>query len=88
MTEIENFTHNMRAIRLRKRWSQTELAEASGLHIQTITRTECGNHVPRFDVILMICHALGEDVGLMCSCRYEMPKVGTRSIGKWRTDYE
>lgn len=39
--------------------TQSQLAEAIGVRVQTITRWECGKTVPRFDTALKSARVLG-----------------------------
>ena len=44
--------------RIRRGWTQTELARRSGVRLETISRIESGKHVPRREALLKIEHAL------------------------------
>jgi len=44
--------------RIRRGWTQTELARRSGLRLETISRIESGKHVPRQEALLKLERAL------------------------------
>lgn len=46
--------------RIRKGWTQTELARRSGVRLETISRIESGKHIPRQETLLKIERALSE----------------------------
>ncbi|MFB3890669.1 MAG: helix-turn-helix transcriptional regulator [Phycisphaerae bacterium] len=44
--------------RIRRGWTQTELARRAGVRLETISRIESGKHVPRQETLLKIERAL------------------------------
>jgi ribosome-binding protein aMBF1 (putative translation factor) len=46
------------ADRIRRGWTQTELARRSGVRMETISRIESGKHVPRQETLLKLERAL------------------------------
>jgi DNA-binding XRE family transcriptional regulator len=44
--------------RIRRGWTQTELARRSGVRLETISRIESGKHVPRHETLLKLDRAL------------------------------
>jgi DNA-binding XRE family transcriptional regulator len=44
--------------RIRRGWTQTELARRSGVRLETISRIESGKHVPRQETLLKLDRAL------------------------------
>jgi ribosome-binding protein aMBF1 (putative translation factor) len=44
--------------RIRRGWTQTELARRSGVRLETISRIEAGKHVPRQETLMKLDRAL------------------------------
>lgn len=44
--------------RIRRGWTQTELARRSGIRLETISRIESGKHIPRRETLLKLDRAL------------------------------
>jgi DNA-binding XRE family transcriptional regulator len=44
--------------RIRRDWTQTELARRSGVRLETISRIESGKHIPRQETLLKLHRAL------------------------------
>src|ERR1035437_10199663 len=44
--------------RIRRGWTQTELARRSGIRLETISRIESGKHAPRQETLLKLDRAL------------------------------
>lgn len=44
--------------RIRRGWTQTELARRSGVRLETISRIESGKHIPRQETLLKLDRAL------------------------------
>ena len=44
--------------RIRRGWTQTELARRSGIRLETISRIESGKHIPRQETLLKLDRAL------------------------------
>ena len=59
---IRQFGVNVRAVRHEKQWSQTRLAERSGLHWSYISRVERGVGNPRLINMARIAKALRVDL--------------------------
>ena len=53
------FGAQLRRKRDDKGWTQKELAEASGIHTNTIARLERGEHEPAWPLVLALAKALG-----------------------------
>lgn len=87
MRAMDFFASNVLALRLRKRWSQTELAEAAGVSLQTVCRMEQMARTPSLDIAWRITNALGGDLTSMCSEKYPIPDVSSSQIGKRRINY-
>ncbi|GGL89594.1 helix-turn-helix transcriptional regulator [Micromonospora yangpuensis] len=49
----------VRQLRLRRGWSQTQLAHAAGMTQSTVARFEAGGTVPTLPVLLRLAGALG-----------------------------
>jgi ribosome-binding protein aMBF1 (putative translation factor) len=46
--------------RIRRGWTQTELARRSGVRLETISRIESGKHIPRQETLLKLDRALAQ----------------------------
>ncbi|MGA2584239.1 MAG: helix-turn-helix transcriptional regulator [Tepidisphaeraceae bacterium] len=44
--------------RIRRGWTQTELARRSGIRLETISRIEAGKHIPRKETLIKLDRAL------------------------------
>jgi ribosome-binding protein aMBF1 (putative translation factor) len=44
--------------RIRRGWTQTELARRAGVRLETISRIESGKHIPRQETLLKLDRAL------------------------------
>jgi transcriptional regulator with XRE-family HTH domain len=44
--------------RIRRGWTQTELARRSGVRLETISRIDSGKHIPRRETLLKLDRAL------------------------------
>lgn len=44
--------------RIRRGWTQTELARRSGVRLETISRIESGKHIPRQETLMKLDRAL------------------------------
>jgi ribosome-binding protein aMBF1 (putative translation factor) len=44
--------------RIRRGWTQTELARRSGVRLETISRIESGKHIPRQETLVKLDRAL------------------------------
>ncbi len=53
------FGAQLRLRRDEKGWTQKQLAEASGIHTNTIARLERGEHEPAWPLVLALAKALG-----------------------------
>jgi transcriptional regulator with XRE-family HTH domain len=49
---------NIKKLRKKRGWSQTELAEKIGSHLSHINRLETGKYQPSLDVLKKLAHAL------------------------------
>lgn len=56
---LQRFGSRVRELRKARGWTQEELAEASDLHENYISRLETGNQEPGLFVILRLCRAFG-----------------------------
>lgn len=52
------FADNLRVRRIKKRWSQKQLAEASGVGVDAISKYECCNCSPTLESIVKLSTAL------------------------------
>ncbi|MCL8268797.1 helix-turn-helix domain-containing protein [Leptospira weilii] len=59
-TEIlaEKLGNNIRSLRSKKGWSQSELADKVGSHLTHINRIENGKYLPSLDTIVLLAEAL------------------------------
>jgi transcriptional regulator with XRE-family HTH domain len=55
------FGSRLRELRDEKGWTQKQLAEAAGIHVNTIARLERGEHEPAWPLVLAMTKALGVD---------------------------
>ena len=78
----EVFAGNLRAQRARLRMSQQDLADASGVNVQSIQTYECEQAVPSVEKACMLADALG--IGLNDLAGYEPPTMAGREEGRWR----
>ena len=53
----------LRYIRIEKGWTQRDVAETSGVTVQTISHIERGKHPPRLETMLKISKALAVELG-------------------------
>jgi len=59
------FAANVKTLRLRKNWTQAELAERLGVHRITIIRIESGVHQPLFSEACLMADLLGVSIAEM-----------------------
>jgi ribosome-binding protein aMBF1 (putative translation factor) len=52
--------------RIKRGWTQTELARRSGVRLETISRIEAGKHCPRQETLLKLDRALLGKAGVKC----------------------
>ncbi|WOT13155.1 helix-turn-helix transcriptional regulator [Leptospira interrogans] len=59
-TEIlaEKLGNNIRSLRSKKGWSQSELADKVGAHLTHINRIENGKYLPSLDTVVLLAEAL------------------------------
>lgn len=53
------FGDAFRELRLRREWTQLELAVNTNVGVRTVTRLESGKHFPRADRLEKLCRGLG-----------------------------
>ena len=58
----ESFGERLWALRITRGWTQTELAEAAGISITTVTHLETGKVAPRLGTVRKLARALGLSV--------------------------
>jgi len=68
--------------RLRRGWTQTELARRSGVRLETISRIESGKHAPRQETLLKIDGALASKKGDGMSFAQIRAAAAKASIGR------
>ena len=61
----ETICRELKAARLRRGWSQTEVGQQAGLPQTHISGIETGRIVPRFDTLLDLVRVLGMDLVLV-----------------------
>ena len=72
----------VRTFRIKRGWSQAQLAEKSGVTRQTINSLEKGRSVPSLRLALRLGQALGKPVAeLICLERIELAPPATASEG-------
>jgi transcriptional regulator with XRE-family HTH domain len=65
MTE-NYFADRLRELREAKGWSQQELGDRAGLHMQTVSRFERGTLKPTWENVLALADILGVDCRAFC----------------------
>jgi transcriptional regulator with XRE-family HTH domain len=58
---------NLKRLRKKKRWSQTQLAEHIGSHLSHINRIETGKYNPSLDVVQKLAKALDVTIDYLVS---------------------
>lgn len=66
MFDKETFATNLKVERMKHRWSQIDLAKASGVSLGSIARYETSENVPTLDTALQIARALGCSIDALC----------------------
>ena len=61
----ETFAHRLKVARAEARMSQAELAEASGVDVNSIARYEMGSVTPGLDKAYALAVALGTDLNAL-----------------------
>ena len=74
-----DFGEALREARKRMGWSQSELAERSGVHLNTVSQVERGGADPRLSTLLALGHTLG--VELNVSINGMPPSDGSTQVG-------
>lgn len=64
LIEPNEIIEDLRAERIRKGWSKSYLAERAGVHPNSISDWERGDHVPPFDKVIVWARALGYELEL------------------------
>jgi transcriptional regulator with XRE-family HTH domain len=62
----DHFPGRLRELREAMGWSQSELAERAGLHLQTVSRFERGTLKPTWEAVLALAGPLGVDCLAFC----------------------
>jgi transcriptional regulator with XRE-family HTH domain len=70
----DHFPARLRELREAMGWSQQELAERVGLHMQTVSRFERGMLKPTWEVVLTLAEALGVDCRAFCQAPAAPPQ--------------
>nr|WP_235592152.1 helix-turn-helix domain-containing protein [Leptospira noguchii] len=75
-TEIlaEKLGTNIRSLRSKKGWSQTELAEKIGVHLTHINRIENGKYLPSLDTVVLLADALESSLDILVNGSTESSK--------------
>ncbi|WP_347814679.1 helix-turn-helix domain-containing protein [Leptospira noguchii] len=75
-TEIlaEKLGTNIRSLRSKKGWSQTELAEKIGVHLTHINRIENGKYLPSLDTVVFLADALESSLDILVNGSTESSK--------------
>jgi transcriptional regulator with XRE-family HTH domain len=76
----DHFAGRLRELREAMGWSQQELGERVGLHMQTVSRFERGTLMPTWAVVLALAEALGVDCLAFC----QQPAAPAESRGPGR----
>ncbi len=74
----ERFAHNLTKLREARKWTQKDLARASGVSRRTISRYEWGGVKPRAATLIKLADALG--------CTVELLWTGRESPGRERAE--
>jgi transcriptional regulator with XRE-family HTH domain len=78
---LDAVSERIRAVRVAKCWSQEELAAASGLSRDAISRIERGDRQPSLDALARIATALGVTLAMLVDVSQPLPRKGT-SVGR------
>ena len=76
------FGAKLRAMRDAKGWTQKEMADAAGLHPNTVARLERGEHEPTWPLVLKFAQALGVDCTAFTGGEPDPPPKGGESTSK------
>ena len=60
---LQSIAANVRALRLRRRWTQEQLAEAANLETRYVQTLESGRANPSAAVLMVVAEALGVAMG-------------------------
>jgi transcriptional regulator with XRE-family HTH domain len=71
-----DFGDALRAARKRAGWSQTELAQRSGVHLNTVSQVERGSADPRLSTL----QALGAILGLSLRVDLAFPSIASTGV--------
>ncbi|MDI7219542.1 helix-turn-helix domain-containing protein [Leptospira santarosai] len=70
----EKLGTNIRSLRSKKGWSQTELADKVGAHLTHINRIENGKYLPALDTVVLIAEALESSLDILVNGSTETSK--------------
>lgn len=75
-TEIlaEKLGTNIRSLRSKKGWSQSELADKIGVHLTHINRIENGKYLPSLDTVVLLAEALESSLDILVNGSTESSK--------------
>ncbi|EPE82870.1 DNA-binding helix-turn-helix protein [Leptospira noguchii str. 1993005606] len=75
-TEIlaEKLGTNIRSLRSKKGWSQSELADKVGVHLTHINRIENGKYLPSLDTVVLLAEALESSLDILVNGSTESSK--------------
>lgn len=81
-----DFGGALRAARKRVGWSQSELAQKSGVHLNTVSQVERGNADPRLSTLLALGNTLGVSLnvsvnGLPSPNSATQPDIPSQTLG-------
>ena len=62
-----SLSNNLKSLRKKKRWSQTQLAEQIGSHLSHVNRIETGKYNPSLDVIQKLANVFDVTIDYLIS---------------------
>ncbi|AXR62923.1 helix-turn-helix domain-containing protein [Leptospira mayottensis] len=71
---VEKLGTNIRSLRSKKGWSQTELADKIGVHLTHINRIENGKYLPSLDTVVLLAEALESSLDILVNGSTESSK--------------
>lgn len=83
----------IRELRLAKGWSQEQLAEATGLSRDAVSRIERGDRSPSLDTLNLVARALGTSLPQLVDVEEPLPRTqeaddGARAVQHWLDQLE
>jgi len=77
---MEEVKFALKEVRKRKKVTQVELAERTGIHQQSISRYESGGKIPQIDTAYRIAQALGVSLDELIIIRNAHDHIGEQFI--------